>query len=754
MKFCMGLFIVMVSCLAMAKNKDKAVPEFSLEWNSEQPHKHWLFTKGARYDGPARLAPLALVKKLELEEKYEGCTEQVLKIWATYPEFRGWLALQGTQCLVYQLKFAPPGASSLHRSWWNHLMKHGDGILFGPWSSEIMKSWGEYSQLVLKTPKLAVSFRSEVADSWRRYMSNLNKSERQDLYKILVDDLKLEGQESLAERISEREWPSKDKSATGKSADGGTAATSQEELLFQAIIDLLTSGQLVAATENTVTFFSKFPNGKKATALLERLQQSYFTLVDSGVTSEQKLQIEKCLKEAKHLHSSRLIDWAKAAHRRGDFKGALFLAEHALDEEEGSVEGAPLLFIAGRSAYFLGNYSLAVEKFDRLIQRHSGFADLWEVKFRRGFAFMRMQDYSKAEEALGAIWSDPENKSYGLSSLYWLIRLKQKRQVPVDDLMKAMQDRFSLTYYGLKLAAESNQQTVVLESEAKPVVIKQNWVLTPGEKKQWERVQDLARAGWYLAAQGELNNLILNGTPEQKFLWSQQLVQVFAYPQALRAYSELIDLDPRWRKTNYLRTIFPKPLVEVVEAEAQKNELHPLLLFSLIRQESAFHLAATSRSQAKGLMQLIPPTSQEVAQDLRIKNFNSDQMYHPEVNIRFGAHYLAKVIRQFGGNVSVGLAAYNAGPQRLRKFFEGRAVVENPALLSQEDPWTDLWIEELPWLETNLYVKSILRNRVVYQTLERGSFEWPAPVWKDLFLGKQKVSKTIRDSGATKNMKR
>lgn len=755
MKYFLGLLIVTSCCVSLAKKKDQgghAAPEFYLEWNSEHPYKHWLFTKGAHYDGPAHWAPLALVKKHEMEEKYEQCTEQILKNWSTYPEFRGWMALQGTQCLVYQLKFAPNDNGSLHKRWWAHLMKQGEGILFGPWSSDLIKSWNEYSQLILKTTRLPLAFRAEVAESWRQYVGTLNRSERQDLYKIILEDLRVEGHSATAEGVTSREQALVEGSTANKNPEAGVpSGNGEEEALYQAILDSLASGRLSNAMETTVHFFKKYPNGKRANAILERIQQSYFTLLDSAVTPEQKAQIEKCLSEAKHLHSSRLIEWAKAAHRRGDFKGALYLAQEALDEQEDSSEGAPLLFIAGRSAYFLGNYRLALEKFDRLIQRHSGFADLWEVKFRRGFAFIRMEEWAKAEDALGSIWSDPDNKYYGLSSLYWLIRVKQKRQASIDDLIKVMQDKYGLTYYGLKLQAEFNQSKVVLDKEEKPVLVKQNWVLTPGEKKQWERVQALAHAGWYLAAQGELNNLILTGSPEHKFLWTQQLVQVFAYPQALRAYNELVDLDPRWRKVNYLRTVFPKPLEDAVQAEAQKNEMHPLLLFSLIRQESAYHLAATSRSQAKGLMQLIPPTAQEVAQDLRIKNFNSDQMYHPLVNIRFGAHYLAKVIRQFGGNVSVGLAAYNAGPQRLKKFFEGRAVVENPALLSQEDPWTDLWIEELPWLETNLYVKSILRNRVVYQTLEQGSFEWPAPLWKDLFLGKQKVSRGIKESEAKKS---
>lgn len=749
-------------------------PDNWLTWNSKETAKHWLFEKDAVYSGPARLAPLAQVKKFELEEKYEDCTQQILNIWPKYVDLHGWMALQGSQCLIYQLKFNLVQNVKLYSQWWKHLRTQKENLLFGPWTNELLKTGSELAQLLLKNNKLSLVFRSEVAEDWRRYVDTLNRGDRQDLFKILIEDLKNSGSQEWAERISIREGLSKNtegnrangasnssgamasqtngdsSGANGaKKADGNSAnikLVGEEEEFYVRFTEAIKTNQLTGAAEVAALLLDRFPNGNRAAVVQEKLIQAYFNLWDSPSTSEQQAQLERCLETAKLLHSSRLIDWAKQAHRRADFKGAFLLAKQSLVNEEKSTDGAALLFIAGRSAYFMGKYKEAIDYFDRLIQRHAGYSEYWEIKFRRAIAWIRLGEDDKAESALAELWSAPENKTYSLSSLYWLIRLKQKRKANIDEFLGPMQDRFGLTYYGLRLNAEANNQKVSLPTDSTPVTIRQNWIMTPGEKNQWKRVQDLLTAGWYTAAQGELNNLNFNGGNEQKFLWAQQLIRSFAFPQALRILNELADLEPRWRKNSYLKTVFPKPLEHVVQAEAQKNELNPLLVYSLIRQESAFLLGATSRSQAKGLMQLIPPTANEVAQDLRIKNFDSDQMYHPVVNLKFGIYYLAKVIRQFGGNVSIGLAAYNAGPQRLKKFFEARPEVANTAQLSQDDPWSDLWIEELPWLETNLYVKSILRNRVIYQALEQGSFEWPSPVWKDLFLGTKKVSRAGKDS--------
>lgn len=738
------------ACLLWAKPRVEEKPlEFELQWKSSQTLQHWLFSKGTRYRGPSHLAPLALVKKYEMNEKFEECTEQILKIWPQYKKYQGWLALQGTQCLIYQMKFAGVRKPKIYSQWWKHLLKQKEWILFGLWSADLIRSWNEFSQMIYKASQLPLSFRSEVAESWRQYVDSLSRADRQDLYRVIVESLEADGKAQWANAIASREGLQKlgEVSANStvannlkKNGEVPARSANEEEDFYQRFLEAIKQNQLVRATELAVQALDQFPNGSRASQFQDRLLQTYFSNFESAQSTDQKKQLEQCIEAAKKIDASRLNEWARASHRRGDFRGAYALSKQALLSQEKSSDGAPLLFIAGRSAYFLGMYREAIGFFDQLTTRHYGYSEYWEARFRKALAFVRLGEERSAEEIFSELALAPDNKTYGQSSLYWLIRLKQKRKASVDDLLAVMQEKFAFTYYGLVLNAEASSQKITLPDETSEVAIRQNWVLTSEEKRQIQGAQELAQAGWYSAAQGEVNNLVFTGSPEHRFLWVQQLAQFFSFPQAIRMMNELVDLDPRWRKASYLKLVFPRPLEHVVRAEAQRNELNPMLVFSLIRQESAFYIGATSRSQAKGLMQLIPSTAQEVAQDLRIKNFDSDQMYHPIVNLQFGTYYLAKVIRQFGGNVSVGLAAYNAGPQRLKRFFEAREEVDEPKKLSQGDPWSDLWLEELPWLETNLYVKSILRNRVIYQLLEQGSYELPTPVWKDLFVGEKKMS--------------
>jgi soluble lytic murein transglycosylase len=80
---------------------------------------------------------------------------------------------------------------------------------------------------------------------------------------------------------------------------------------------------------------------------------------------------------------------------------------------------------------------------------------------------------------------------------------------------------------------------------------------------------------------------------------------------------------------------------------------------------NTFDPRITSRSNAKGLMQMIPPTAEDVKRELKSKANVPEDLYDPWTNIRFCAHYLAQLIKKSDGNVAVALASYNAGPTRI-----------------------------------------------------------------------------------------
>lgn len=134
------------------------------------------------------------------------------------------------------------------------------------------------------------------------------------------------------------------------------------------------------------------------------------------------------------------------------------------------------------------------------------------------------------------------------------------------------------------------------------------------------------------------------------------------------------------------------------------------LALSITRQESEFDSKAVSPSNAQGLMQLLPGTAKETARKLGMA-YGDGRLFEPEYNLTLGSAYLDKLIGQFDGSYVKAIAAYNAGPGRVRQW-EG--VLGEPA--GDADKAVD-WIEGIPYSETRNYVQRVLENLQVYRHL-------------------------------------
>ena len=101
----------------------------------------------------------------------------------------------------------------------------------------------------------------------------------------------------------------------------------------------------------------------------------------------------------------------------------------------------------------------------------------------------------------------------------------------------------------------------------------------------------------------------------------------------------------------------------------------PAFILSIIRQESEFDLRANSHAGAKGLMQLMPYTAKLVAKQAKLPYSRSRLTSDPEYNINLGSHYIAGLILEYDGAYPFAIAAYNAGPKRVRYW---KKINKNP----------------------------------------------------------------------------
>jgi peptidoglycan lytic transglycosylase len=152
------------------------------------------------------------------------------------------------------------------------------------------------------------------------------------------------------------------------------------------------------------------------------------------------------------------------------------------------------------------------------------------------------------------------------------------------------------------------------------------------------------------------------------------------------AFLFIVETSPRW----YERVRYPLRYSEYVRVHAQENGLDPALLAAVIYQESKFDASARSPSGAIGLMQLTPSTADGIALRTGGTAFRTSDLYDPEINIRYGAWYLANLFRKYRRERLV-LAAYNAGQGNVDRWLSsGRAI---------EFPETEAYVDRVEHLE-------------------------------------------------------
>ena len=158
---------------------------------------------------------------------------------------------------------------------------------------------------------------------------------------------------------------------------------------------------------------------------------------------------------------------------------------------------------------------------------------------------------------------------------------------------------------------------------------------------------------------------------------------------------------------NYiLKKIYKTSYSEYVYKYSQENNIDPLLTFAIIKAESNFKRNIKSKSGAIGLMQLMESTALEEAEEVNEEISVTERLYNPEINIKIGTRYYAKLIKKYDGNTLLALAAYNAGIGNVDSWIKQGIIKEDGSD-----------IEKIPFKETNMYLRKVLRTYELYRKL-------------------------------------
>ena len=292
----------------------------------------------------------------------------------------------------------------------------------------------------------------------------------------------------------------------------------------------------------------------------------------------------------------------------------------------------------------------------------------------------------------------PISKSRGA---FWLARSYDatKNQSEADKWY-AIASNYNTTFYGQLAANKINQKTIQIKNDYK--LNDQDFekflnnevsraIILLSELKQSSQAKDMLKS--FGAEKSPIELRIFSGTLSQKINRLDYAIQI-----AKQASYEGINL----LELNY-------PIIETPKIVSGKEILNQSYILALIRQESEFDASANSYVGARGLMQIMPATGKLLSTRTGLK-YSPERLTEDEFfNLQLGSFYLTDLYSNFGNNIYLALAAYNAGPHRVAKWIKRFGDPRK----NEIDPLD--FLEHIPFEETRNYVQRVMENINVYK---------------------------------------
>lgn len=397
-----------------------------------------------------------------------------------------------------------------------------------------------------------------------------------------------------------------------------------------------------------------------------------------------------------------LFDAGRILERDQNLAGAADLWQRVYNEYPASAYANQALFLSGIAEYRQAKYTPALESFALYQESSRSLEALSQALFWTGKTFQQIGDQDGAQAAWQeTVKTDPTG--------YYSERAR--------DLL---QDRAPfappLDYdFGFDVQAEKKQaQEWMQETFSLPPETNLEGLGELAEDPRVIRGAELWRLGRYQAAREEFERVREEYAydPAASYRLAVYLRELGLYRPAIFAARQVLNAagmdDAQTMNApaffNHIR--FGTYYRDLVIPASQEYNLHPLFLFSVIRQESLFEGFVRSSAGARGLMQIMPATGQERAERAGWpENYTAEDLYRPLVSVTFGAQYLNFNRDYFAGDLYATLAGYNAGPGYTQGW------------MNLADGDQDLFLEIIRFQETQTYLKSIYEIFAIYRRI-------------------------------------
>lgn len=375
-------------------------------------------------------------------------------------------------------------------------------------------------------------------------------------------------------------------------------------------------------------------------------------------------------------------------------------------EDEGDVVGATAAF---------GELRLAAD--DRTRQ---------EAIFRHAYGLHRLKRYDEAVAAFRAGERGGFGSVESARHRFWGARALREsgQKEEADRILAALAGDPSAGVYALlalkerggdpfrMLNARSSGETEACRAERRQLwdkVLGAPWAPEDAEKvRRAERLTDLGVVNYAVLEAQRVDRGVVKRTIGLPDGGSSGLFRYLA-GDLRGAMREAVNLptDPGKPPGLIERLQYPLAPEYVSDCDRPQAGLDPLVLHAIMRQESAFQADVLSSAGAVGLMQLMPRTAAETARKENLPKPTRMDLTRPELNVRLGAAYLAKLLKEFDGDYFRAVAAYNGGESAVKRWWAA----------SGGDP--AVWLERISYQETRFYVRKVFLNLLQYYRIYR-----------------------------------
>jgi len=407
-------------------------------------------------------------------------------------------------------------------------------------------------------------------------------------------------------------------------------------------------------------------------------------------------RLESAITKFNTINSPEALYWKGRTYEKiGRFKQARQAYQSVYEQYPGSEFAPQGLYRAGKLEQRNLREKNAVNYYKTVVAEYPAYEKTPDAAWNLGWIYYKRGQYQNAYDIFSG-YSYPKNSFDAQSFPYWKAKSLEKLGHKADAYniyeSLAFSDRF--TYHSFLARVKIDHMARVKNTKLNNYAVLKN----PG----YEKAVIFINMGIYEYANNEIIALEEKAVSDDQFIIVSQL-----YNRSGNIYKS-VNLLEKIDTPAALPYKYPQPYSDEVFRYSNKYGHDVLLVYSLIREESRYNKDAVSSSNARGLMQLINGTANDSAREVGIQQYSFNKLFEPEVNVELGSFYLRKVLDRYDGEIPLGLASYNAGPNRVAEWVDTIGYYK-----------FDEFIEKIPITETRNYVKRILRSYGAYNAIYR-----------------------------------